>query len=268
MHYQTYIPHPLLSGYVKCYWCLETESSVPLSKERVFPDGCTELIFHYGDLFKKYTGNTAAVQPRSFIHGQIRSFIEIEASGKTGIFSVRFHPNGLRAFTPVDISETTGEHVSIHHFWGRAGRELEDKILHAATHAQRVQLIDAFLLGRLKVDPDDRLIDHCVQTIIQSQGNVSIEELATKMYIGRRQLERRFVAGVGLSPKLLSRITRFQNVLGLIENKQFSSLTQLAYEGGFYDQAHFIKDFREFTGLNPRQYFSANLEMAKYFNLD
>lgn len=263
MHYQTYIPHPLLRRYIKCYWSLDADAQNTLSREKVFPDGCTELIFHYGDLFRKYAAGETGFQPRSFIHGQISSFIELEASGRTGIFSVRFHPNGLKAFVPFAISATTGEYAGIGDCWGKAGRELEDRMLNAASQVERVQLVNNFLLHRLNATQEDQLIGHCVDTITRAQGNIHIEQLAAELYISRRQLEKRFVTSVGLSPKQFSRITRFQSVLALIGQRQFSSLTDLAYEGGFYDQAHFIKDFKTFTGLNPRQYFSANLGMAK-----
>ena len=81
MDYWLYFPDARLSPYVKCYWSLvnETENA---SRERIFPDGCIELIFHSGDLFKKYDSATAFhIQPRSFIHGQLTKFIEVEPTG-------------------------------------------------------------------------------------------------------------------------------------------------------------------------------------------
>lgn len=101
-----------------------------------------------------------------------------------------------------------------------------------------------------------------------ANGSVNIEELSTKLNIGRRHLERQFIDAVGLNPKQYARITRFQHVLALVEQKRYHTLTTLAHNTGFYDQAHFIKDFREFTGLSPRQYFAENLPLVKFFNLD
>ncbi len=107
----------------------------------------------------------------------------------------------------------------------------------------------------------------CIEAVLQSNGTISIEKLADELQIGKRQLERKFQAVVGLNLKMFSRIIRFNYALQLIEKKEFDGFTKVAYDGGFYDQPHFIKDFKDLTGLNPKQYFSENLEMVKFFNL-
>ncbi len=270
MIYKTFIPTPALSKYIKCYWTLENAGSgFHISKDRIFPDGCIELIFHFADLFKKYSpGNCADLQQRSFLHGQLEEFIDIEATGKIGVFSAGFHPAGLKPFIAFDLQEITGDTISLRDLFGKEADMLEDKILNAVSHEQRIVLLETFLLNELKqVKNHTDVIQHSVEAIIRNNGNISIDKLATSLNTGKRQLERSFIATVGLSPKLFSRITRFQNTLTLIGHKQFNSLTMVAYESGFYDQSHFIKDFKEFTGLSPNQYFSENLALVKYFNL-
>jgi|CXWL01.1.fsa_nt_gi AraC-like DNA-binding protein len=271
MNYQTFTPTATLSRYVKSYWTLESsDENHTASSEKVFPDGCIELMFHYGDRFREYKpGHEAELQPRSFIYGQIEKFIEIEATGKIGILGIRFHPNGLRPFVKFDVNELTGQAVEIRDLWGKDGEILEDGILNACSNEKRIALFEIFLLRRLKeFSETDPVIERCVDSILRSDGNIAIDDLAYQLNIGRRHLERKFISNVGIRPKLLSRITRFRNTLNLIEHKQFTSLTMVAYEGGFYDQAHFIRDFKEFTGLNPKQYFSYDLDLAKYFYLD
>ncbi len=270
MNYRTYIPNPALSKYIKCYWTLENlYKEITFSKEKVFPDGCIELVFHFGDLYRKYKrDDSSELMPKSFIHGQLKEFIEIEATGKTGILSIRFHPNGLRPFMAFDINEITGQTLSLQDLWEKEGEILEEKILNAASNEHRISLLEIFLLNKLKrAVENDSVIEHCVNSIIKNDGNISISKLANNLNIGRRHLERKFISIVGISPKLLSRIIRFQNTLNLIEHEKFSNLTMVAYKSGFYDQAHFIKDFKEFTGLNPKQYFSENFPLVKYFNL-
>src|SRR5690606_26948237 len=92
MTYHTYPPSNELSAFVKCYWTMES-SGVPMEKQRIVPDGCMEMIFHYGDLYRQYTdeGNSI-VQPRCFVFGQITHPLDIEPTGETGIFAVRFYP--------------------------------------------------------------------------------------------------------------------------------------------------------------------------------
>jgi len=267
MRYESYAPGPALANYIKCYWSLQSDDMIAGARERIFPDGCVELVFHTADLFVKYKPEGGVeFQPRSFIHGQLTRFIEIGASGRTGIFSVRFKPAGLKPFIDFAADEIRGENIHIIDIWGAAGRELEERILLANNDGQRIILLENFLLSRLKKTKMNKyeIVNVCVNRIEEMDGTINIEALAADFFTGKRHLERKFMQSVGLSLKQLARITRFQHVLGLIERKEYGNLTSLAYKGGFYDQAHFIKDFKEFTGLNPREYFSTHLPLARY----
>lgn len=269
MVYRTYLPSQLLASCVKCYWSLD--STLPASegmRERVFPDGCMELVFHLGDLFRKHTGpGISHLQPGSFVHGQLRGVMELEATGRTSIFAVRFYPHGLQPFLAMPLHELTEQTPTLSDCWGHDGAVLFDQVMCAGAHDQRIALVESFLLKRLmhRGKAMDAAIDWCVGHITSRGGHVAIDMLASRLGISKRHLERRFQDTVGLSPKLFSRITRFQHVLRQLEHDSFGGFTQVAYATGFYDQAHFIKDFRAFTGLHPKQYFSENLALAKFF---
>lgn len=269
MDYQLYLPDDTLSRYVKCYWSLANEAA-NASRERIFPDGCIELIFNTGDLMRKYDSETTFhIQPRSFIHGQITKFLEIEPTGETKIFSARFHPGGLQRFVNLEVGDFTGITKTVGEIWGNDGMMLEQEIFAAVSDHDKITVLENFLKHQLsRSTRHDSNAEHLVEQMVETNGSVAIEMVAEKLHIGKRQLERKFVAAVGLPPKMLARILRFQHTLQLIENGEFINLTQVAYDGGFYDQAHFIKDFKQFTGLNPKKYFSENLEMAKYFAFD
>jgi AraC-like DNA-binding protein len=270
MEYRVYEPSPALVKQVKTYWSLDSEPEHEPQRERIFPDGCIELIFNHGDRFKKYDNEADFhIQPLSFIHGQLKHYFELEPTGRVGIFSARFHPAGLQPFIDFDVDTFTGSTLTVAEVWGEEGNMLEAEIRSCATHEERVTKLEGFLLSKRQVlKVDNAPVEYCVDAMLSSVGDVSIEKLAEELNISKRQLERRFTAAVGISPKLLARIIRFQNILQLIENKEFKSFTTVAYDGGFYDQAHFIKDFKDFTGLNPKQYFSENLEMVKHFSFD
>jgi AraC-like DNA-binding protein len=228
-----------------------------------------ELVFHYGDLFTKYHPNGRSVfQPRSFIHGQLTRFIEIGGNGTVGVFSIRFHPQGLKSFVSISLNEINDSAVSIDQLWGAAARELEDRILHAGHNEDRVRIVEDFLLQKLSPSPVNHLVGRSVTMIDQQKGLVSIDELSLRLNTSRRHLERQFISATGLSPKQYGRITRLQYILSLAEQGKFNTLTDLAYDAGFYDQAHFIKDFKTFTGLSPKQYFSAYLPLVKFFHLE
>lgn len=268
MEYREYLPSATLAPFVKCFWSLESDDEAH-QRERIFPDGSIELILHYRDFFQKYdeAGNTV-VQPRSFFHGQLKRYFELQAMGKIGVFSARFHPAGLRPFVPFSIDEITDLTAPTAKAWSEKATQLEIDLLQAESTDQRIAVMETFLLGQLNREQVDPIVENCVGSIIEQSGIISVDELTQQQAIGKRALERRFQQSVGLSPKLFTRIVRFNYALQLIEKRDFSNFTAVAYEGGFYDQAHFIKDFYDFTGLNPKQYFSKNLEMVRFFNLD
>ncbi|AXG75013.1 AraC family transcriptional regulator [Flavobacterium arcticum] len=271
MEYKTYMPCKELAKQVKLYWSLETkDNDASHERERIFPDGCIELIFNYGDRFKKYeTNGEFHLQPYNFIHGQLKTYFELQATGKIGIFSARFHPAGLQPFINFNVDSFTDSTLTVSEVWEQGGEILAIEMLYCATHKERIKTLENFLINKKQIlKIDNTPVEHCVNSILKTIGAITIESLSVELSISKRQLERRFIAAVGISPKLLARIVRFQHVLQLIESKTFKSFTTVAYEGGFYDQAHFIKDFKDFTGLNPKKYFSENLEMVKHFSFD
>jgi AraC-like DNA-binding protein len=267
MNYQVHSARNELQPFVKCFWTLEDDGAARSLRQRIVPDGCMEMIFHYGDLYEQYFENgSSIVQPRSFIFGQITTFIEIAPTGTSGIVSARFLPEGLLPFLEVPVSSLENKAVSLSVLFGEKGALLETEVLQATDNQQRIQLIEAFLLSRLS-EPHviDSITKACVEVIFQSEGQLGVPELADKVNINRRNMERKFTTAIGMSPKQLSRVVRLQSVLKMLERQKCSSLTSLAYENGYYDQAHFIKDFKEFTGVSPKSFFASNLQLVALF---
>jgi AraC-like DNA-binding protein len=109
------------------------------------------------------------------------------------------------------------------------------------------------------------VIADSIKRMLQLQGKVNVESLSRRFNISARHLERKFVSTVGLNPKLLSRIIRFQNIFKLLQNGQIDSLTALAHESGYYDQAHFIRDFKHFSGINPKMFLNQEHRFSDHF---
>lgn len=267
MNYQTFEPSRDLTLFVKCYWMLESPKEKIPEKQIIVPDGCIEMIFHYGDLYKQYTENgNSIIQPRSFVIGQLTRPLEIKPTGETGIFSVRFHPNGFLPFSIIPLKEMENTAVPLEKLFGNDGQEIENLILNTHSTLERIKHIETFLLTRL-IDADtvDRIVKSTVETILTANGQFSVTELSEQTNINRRQLVRKFSSTIGLSPKQLSKTIRLQAALKMLLNKQFTSLTSLAYENEYYDQAHFIKDFKELTGYTPKEFYGKNLKMSSLF---
>lgn len=270
MNYQTFEPCNELSTLIKCYWTLESPKEETPEKQIIVPDGCMEMIFHYGDLYRQYLENgTSIIQPKCFVFGQLTRPLEIEPTGETGIFSVRFHSNGFLPFTTIPIKDMENRTVSLVEMFEKEGIDIEQKILTATSTSERIQLIEAFLLHRLTdIKTIDRIVKSTVDMILTANGQLSVEELSKQTRINRRQLERKFSSAIGLSPKQLSKTIRLQATLKMLLGKKFTSLTSLAYENEYYDQAHFIKDFKELTGFTPKEFYGNNLKMTSFFITD
>ncbi|MFN4363581.1 DUF6597 domain-containing transcriptional factor [Chryseobacterium hispalense] len=267
MNYQTFEPNQDLTAFIKCYWTLESPKEETPEKQTIVPDGCMEMIFHYGDLYKQYLDNgNSIIQPRCFVIGQLTRPLEIEPTGETGIFSIRFHPEGFLPFTSISIKEMENTAVSLEKIFGKDGQEIEQQILNANSTSERIKLIEIFLLDRLTdIETIDRIIKSTVETIMTANGQLSVDELSTLTQVNRRQLLRKFSSAIGLSPKQLSRTIRLQSAFKMLLNNQFSSLAKLAYENEYYDQAHFIKEFKEFTGSTPKEFYGTHLKMSSLF---
>ena len=267
MNYQTFDPHQELKMLVKCYWTMEDSGCDRLEKQSIIPDGCMEMIFHHGDLYKQYTGDgNIVIQPRCFVIGQLTRPLEIEPTGKTDIFSVRFHPYGFLPLTSIPIKEMENTAVPLERLFDRDGKDIEEKILNAHSVQERINLIEIFLLNRLeRADAINNIVRTTVDKVLTGNGQLSINELSGQINVNRRQLERKFHLAIGLSPKKLSKIIRFQAALNNLLTKGSTTFTSLAYENDYYDQAHFIKDFKEFVGVTPKEYYGKHLKMSSFF---
>ena len=267
MDYKTFIPSHYLSMLVKCYWTLESSIDEQVEKQSIVPDGCMEMIFHYGDLYRQYTesGNNL-LQPRCFVIGQLTRPLDIEPTGRTGIFAIRFHPNGFLPFATVPIKEMENTAIPLEKLFGKDGLDIEVKILGTPSVQEKIDLIESFLLERLtRSEAIDHIVKSAVETILTGNGQLSIEELSMQTRINRRQLERTFYLAIGLSPKQLSKTIRLQTALKMLVTKEFTNLTSLAYDNEYYDQAHFIKDFRDLVGVSPKEFYGENLKMTSLF---
>lgn len=267
MHYKTFEPDQNLTAFIKCYWTLESPKEKTVEKQTIVPDGCMEMIFHYGDLYKQYLDNgNSIIQPRCFVIGQLTRPLEIEPAGETGIFSVRFHPEGFLPLTTIPIKAMENTTVSLDKMFGKDGQEIGQQILNASSTSKRITLIEKFLLDRLiDIETIDRIVRSTIETIITANGQLSVDELSRLNKVNRKQLLRKFSSAIGLSPKQLSRTFRLQSALKMLLNDQFSNLAHLAYENEYYDQAHFIKEFKEFTGSTPKEFYGTHLKMSSLF---
>ncbi len=261
-------PTSELAEFVMCYWTLESAKEDTPLKNTIVPDGTMKLIFHYGETYKHHTKNgESIILPKCFLIGQLTQPYIVEPLGITGSFVVRFHPNGFLPFSTIPIKEMENTAIPLDKLFGKEGAEIGEKILNANTISERINLIETFLLKKLAAKKNiDYIIKSTVEIILKANGQFSVNELSQQSNMNRRQLTRKFSSAIGLSPKQLSKTIRIQATLKKLLTEEVKSLTDLAYENEYFDQAHFIKDFKEFTGLTPKEFYGDNLKMSLIFD--
>lgn len=257
MNYQTFQPSPDLESLISCYWTLEVPADNDAQKQRIVPDGCIEMAFILGDDIKRYTSEDEFIlQPRAMVLGQTIEPFYIEPTGYVNTFAIRFYPYGFANFVAEPIKNLANKETPIELlFEETTARELENKIVHAKDVKERIEIIEKFLKERLNEKSTvENIVKTTVDALLSTNGSAPIKTILKDDLSKRRQLERNFARQIGVSPKQLGKLIRLQSALKMILNKEAESLTNIAYESEYYDQAHFIKDFKEFTGTNPKEF--------------
>ena len=256
MNYQTFQPHPDLSPLVNYYWTLEVPFDPNNQKQKIIPDGCIEMTFNFKDKIKRYTSETEYIlHPDAMIMGQRTKSFLIEPTGDVDTFAICFYPYGFTNFVNVPLAQLADTELPIETLFGEAtGKELAKKMTAATSTQERIQIIEAFLLAQLKQHATiENLVKTTVDSLLATNGSHSIREILKNDLSKRRQLERNFKKQIGISPKQLGKVLRLQTALKIMLSDK-ENLTNVAYESEYFDQAHFIKDFKEFIGTTPKEF--------------
>ncbi len=259
MEYNTYDPSPDLASFIKCFWSLKVPQEASGTKQQILPDGCLEMIFNLGDDIKRYTdSDDFIIQPASFVMGQLTKPFFIEPTGDVDTFAARFYPGGFGHFVKIPLQDLSNKETEFSGMFDpNKAKDLVENIRESRNIADRISIVEEFLLSIIDKNIDsNELINATIDTILSTKGTLGIEEIIGSSKSKRRQLERKFSSMVGLSPKQLCRIIRLQSSLQLMLKNDGMDLTQIGNESQYFDQSHFIKDFRDFTGISPRKFYA------------
>ena len=255
VRYYTVPPAPSLADYVRFFWVLESDE--PIYTHRSLADVCPELVFHYRGQFDQLHGTGAP--EKSFVagmQGPAKQISRFQIHEPFGIFGVYLYPYTLAALLDVAPPDLTNQNIDLITLLGREGGELTERLLLAGDNQSRIRMITNFLETKRKAKAKPPTsITAAIKYLIQTEGPVKIADLADNCCLSERQFERNFKALAGFGPKLFSRIVRFQATTRAYRTP-YQSLTQLALTCGYYDQSHFIQDFKEFSGFYPREFFA------------
>jgi AraC-like DNA-binding protein len=236
---------------------METDANEGNIAERVIPTENVQLMFHYRNPFVVVQGETIAKhQPRSIISGLSNSYSDVSTYGQAGVVFVHFLPVGACHFFKFPLSEIKNQSLDLSDIFYTEIKQIEEQLFESKAIREKVSIIENFLMGKFSsIPPNDQLfINKGIQLIKQSRGQISANNLAEKLITTPKSMERKFSNHLGKTPKQYIKLVRFQETLNDLSTHKNIQLTEYAYRNGYFDQAHFIHDFKSFSGYTPKEF--------------
>lgn len=247
------MPSPALLPYIEKFVVSESQEAAAI---KVLPG--TSLVMGF-----QFSGHIAwqhaqGISPLSTagVTGILHTCRIFHQSPKLGSILVFFRPLAAGHFLHAPAGELENQSLSLYDLLPAAAlRQAQEKLDGSPTNAERVRIVESLLLSVMRSGKPDGMVQNAWQQIMASKGNRQVSAIAKDLHISQRQLERRFLAAAGASPKQFASLVRFHHALDMAS--AHSNLTSLTYETGYADQSHFIRQFRRYTGLSPRQFFQS-----------
>lgn len=249
-----YYPRPELQNLIQSYRIIETDEDIV---NRVLPNLGLAIVF-------TVQGQISFVEERgyrplssSILSGIRKSIKNIHYAKGSKSIIVLFTEVGAATFFKNPLHELFGISVELENFVQQDEiKNLEEKLYHARTDSDRIKKIDQFLLSNIMTAEIDSYVHRAVDEIRKTKGLIKVSSLPHMLHISQDAFEKRFRKAVGCSPKQFANITRLKQIITLPNR---SPLIHIALEHGYYDQAHFNRDFKNFTGLSPADFYKSGL---------
>ena len=258
MNFRTRRPGPPLDAFIDVLWVFKTIAPSH-AKERALPDGCAALIVNLKeDETRIYNREDFSLRERfngSVLVGPQTEFCVIDTAEQMDIAGIHFKPGGAYPFFAPPVDELRGEHLPLDALWGSFARELRERLLEAATPDQQLLVMEQALLARVR-HPLTRhpAVNFALRQFQTDPLVTRVAGVTERTGFSSRRFIEVFRQQVGLTPKLFCRIHRFQRALQRIASSATVEWPEVALDSGYFDQAHFIHDFRAFSGINPSAY--------------
>ena len=255
-------PQPLLSQFVRVFWYWEGEA-VPHPKERLLPSGESELVINLRDepmrIYDWRDTSRFETFGHSLLSGARTEPFVIDTASEDHVLGVHFCPGGVFPFLDLPASELHNLCLPLDVLWRGGIRSLRDRLLEAATVEARFSLVEDFLIGQLRKPLEHHpAVAYALGHFCRIPHAITVASVTDRIGLSARRFIQVFHDQVGLTPKAFCRVRRFQRVLDSIHGASEVDWSQVALDCGYYDQAHFIHDFQEFSGLRPTAYLSAH----------
>jgi len=265
--YREVAPPPPLDAFVKCLWILEAPAAPGgAAPDTIVPDGCAEVVFHFGDRFRRVEAGVPVSQFRTAVVGPSARPLQVLATGRVGVLGVRLRPEGIAALLGVPADEVAGRSLPIDAVLGAEGRRIEERVCGARDSGERLAAAAAAFGRRAREATLPERVGAAVALVRRTLGRATVDDMAEAAGVTGRHLERLFREEVGLPPKTLSRLVRFRAALALLRRGHPLGTVGVAADLGYSDQAHLHRDFREFAGAPPGAFLRRAGGVGEPFN--
>lgn len=257
-------PAPCLAPYIRHYWILQDDSAGTVA-ERTLPTGCIQLVFHKRNPLLSLKHNE--LQPRSFLCGHDKEYADVQSTGPIEMITVVFQPYAAKAFVKAPVYLFYGKHTAVEDMDDMELALLARQIAGTPDNETCIRLIEHFLLRRLTALPSYNLKRlAAVMHEINRLPRPAVSHLAATACLSDKQFNRIFREYIGSSPKEYARIIRLQRALSVLQQNPSVPFARLAYDCGFADQSHMIKEFKAYSGYTPAEYLAACAPYSDYFS--
>ena len=262
MDYTELPAKPPLDEIVRCFWFLRGDLDGVPEPQTIVPDGRLEFVLHLADPFARVdTSGRASTQGSVLVSGQLTTPIRLVAQGRTDIVGIRFRTAAASAILRAPLTELTDHVVDL----ADLSRPISEALYAAAAaHDDPVARADALSDTLMKfvhhrVDPLATAAVHALDAAVTPR----IDAIAHEFGVSTRTLERRLTGHAGLAPSMLRRVIRFRRTFGMLDRASPGTWAKVAIGAGFFDQAHLIRDFRQFAGAAPSEFFRDRIDLAR-----
>ena len=255
--FQIIRPVPPLSYYVEHYWYINIDKLIFKDQFiKVIPQGYYDFVINYKvNYFENSNHIDLRLSPYTLVGPSVK-YKDFGIKGEIGVFAITFKPYGL--FLLNDIKHLAKNYTPIE-LISRDLNRLKDILIEVDSNHQRINISNKFLLELFKKsllkNKKIRIpIEHIINEIKNNRGCINIKELANEYNCSLSKLERNFNDCVGITPKQYARIIRFNEVLNILNINNYNYLRDFIFKMGYYDQSHFINEFKNFMGTTPKNY--------------
>lgn len=253
-----YIPDAHLQKYIHRFWILSSAAAMPA--EKCVLDGFVKLFIYLNDNLPEYYDTEG--RRKEWADGigghQTGGDLFIKTPADLRLIFCIFKPVGFYRLFNVPIHLLNNDVVPLEVFLGNRTREFKERVLSAPTDQAKIDVVNAFFTSLARKLPPayDLPVEHAQDQLMQNNGLVSIEALSNQINVSRRSLERHFEVNIGMSPKYYAKVLRFNYAFGLKRANPNLDWFDIIYDCGYFDQTHFIKEFRHFTGQPPVAFYN------------